>query len=231
MHRNSQKRFYVPGASYFITALTYKRYPYFEEDVLCDLFADSLMFCGIVKGFYLHGFSIMPDHVHLLIQPAHLKESDDSNRRFLSDRRFLDGVNISGIMGSLKRNFSRDCDSVMGYGDERFLRSGGSTLPCEGDTPGVRGAPDGGGISKARIRIHAFGGESVSFEAHITNLEKHRSAFIMKHGHSSPHPPFRWHKSYHDHVIRDEWDFANHLRYIARQREKHGAPGHVWVCT
>jgi hypothetical protein len=44
-----------------------------------------------------------------------------------------------------------------------------------------------------------------------------------------PHPPFRWHKSFHDHIIRDERDFRNHIRYITRQPEKHGIPGRVWI--
>jgi len=38
LHRNSQKRIYLDNAVYFITFKTYDNYPYFKEQIFCDLF-------------------------------------------------------------------------------------------------------------------------------------------------------------------------------------------------
>ena len=70
LHRNSQKRIYEEGASYFITTVTYNRYPYFQIPFLADLFMKDLIFAKDLKQFTLHGYTIMPDHVHLLITPS-----------------------------------------------------------------------------------------------------------------------------------------------------------------
>jgi hypothetical protein len=44
LHRNSQKRIYEEGASYFITTVTYDRYPYFQIPLLAELFINDLLF-------------------------------------------------------------------------------------------------------------------------------------------------------------------------------------------
>jgi len=42
LHRHSQKRFYGEGKIYFITTNTFKRFPYFKEDLFCELFIENL---------------------------------------------------------------------------------------------------------------------------------------------------------------------------------------------
>mgnify|MGYP001025372573 CR=1 FL=1 len=94
MHRNSQKRYYFKNAIYFITTVTHGRYPYFNDDLFCEMFVEEVEECRIFKGFHLYGYAINPDHVHLLIQPGC-------------------GNNYSEVMRSLKTNFSRNANRVM----------------------------------------------------------------------------------------------------------------------
>lgn len=49
---------------------------------------------SLIKEFDIHGWAINLEHLHLLIQPA-------------------GKYNYSEIMGTLKRNFSRDCNDLM----------------------------------------------------------------------------------------------------------------------
>jgi hypothetical protein len=44
LHRNSQKRLYVSDGMYFITTNTENRHPYFENEILCELFLETLDF-------------------------------------------------------------------------------------------------------------------------------------------------------------------------------------------
>ncbi len=112
LHKNSPKRIYVPDAVYYIVVKTQDNYPYFKEQIFCDLFMENLKLCKQLKGFKLYGFSIIYDHVNLLIRP---------NEHF----------NISQIIKSLKENTSRDINVVMGY-------TFGNYLPNVGDTPTCR---------------------------------------------------------------------------------------------
>ena len=94
LHRNSQKRIYFPEAIYFITICTQNRWPFFAEELFCQLFIEELKLCKILKQFHLYGFVIMPDHIHLLIQPN-------------------DHDNISKIIQSTKKEFSRDINYIL----------------------------------------------------------------------------------------------------------------------
>ncbi|MFC1496583.1 transposase, partial [Candidatus Margulisiibacteriota bacterium] len=58
------------------------------------MFIEKLLYCQKLKEFEIYGYKINPDHIHLLIQP---------NEKY----------DFSNIMGSLKRNFSRDCNRMM----------------------------------------------------------------------------------------------------------------------
>ena len=93
-HRNSQKRQYRIGASYFITANTYKRYPYFYNDYLSELFIEQLILCQKLKKFELQGYKVNPDHIHILLQPG-------------------EHSSYSEIMHSVKRNFSINANKVI----------------------------------------------------------------------------------------------------------------------
>lgn len=96
MHRNSQKRFYIHKAVYFITTVTKDRYPYFEEEIFSHLLKAQIQYAQQLFQFTLYAYAIMPDHVHLLIQPH--KE-----------------YNYSRIMFSIKKQFSHNVNRLMGY--------------------------------------------------------------------------------------------------------------------
>ncbi|HPA72468.1 MAG TPA: transposase, partial [Spirochaetota bacterium] len=96
MHRDSQKRLYVPGATYFITTVTHGRYPYFAEGVLCRMMVDQIQFAQTMLDFSVHGCAIMPDHVHLLITPG-------------------DNHSYSRIMFSMKKQSSHNMNRLLGY--------------------------------------------------------------------------------------------------------------------
>jgi len=98
-HRNSQKRIYLSETTYFITTVTENRYPWFENEILCNLFVDQLLLCRNFKGFDLFGFAVMWDHVHLMIRPA------------------MGEYNYSEIMKSLKKQFTHNVNRVMGFND------------------------------------------------------------------------------------------------------------------
>ncbi|HCC22993.1 TPA: hypothetical protein DF272_02330 [Candidatus Falkowbacteria bacterium] len=118
LHRNSQKRFYVDGAIYFITILTKERFPFFDNESLCELFVAELKLAKKMKGFELFAFCVMPDHAHLLLRPG--KE-----------------YNVSQVMHFIKRHFSRDANFILGphlEGEVRELRlQDGSYERYQGD--------------------------------------------------------------------------------------------------
>ena len=93
-HRNSQERFCDDGSTYFITTVTHGRHLFFHEPLLAELFIRDLWFAKSLKQFALYGYTVLPDHVHLLAQP-------------------LGKANISEVMRSLKTNFSRDANDIL----------------------------------------------------------------------------------------------------------------------
>jgi REP element-mobilizing transposase RayT len=96
LHRNSQKRIYIDGATYFLTAVTHLRYPYFAEPIFCELFIYDLSYAASLKRFAVHGYVVLPDHFHLLITPN-------------------GSANISMIMHNIKRNISHNANIMMGF--------------------------------------------------------------------------------------------------------------------
>ncbi|HDQ22811.1 MAG TPA: hypothetical protein ENN28_02430 [Candidatus Uhrbacteria bacterium] len=95
-HKNSFKRIYFSGAVYYVVIKTKNNYPYFKEKIFCDLFIENLKICKQLKGFKLFAFSIIYDHINLMIEP---------NNQF----------NISKIIKSLKENAARNINIIMGY--------------------------------------------------------------------------------------------------------------------
>jgi len=93
-HRNSQKRFYGDNKIYFVVTKTYKNFPFFKETIFCDLVIEELKLSKKAKKFKLYAFSIIYDHLNLLVKP---------------DSKF----NISKVMKSLKENVSRDINYII----------------------------------------------------------------------------------------------------------------------
>ncbi|MFA6215846.1 MAG: transposase [Patescibacteria group bacterium] len=98
LHRNSQKRIYFPDAIYFVTIVVQNRFPFFKEEIFCELFIDDLKYCKNLKKFNLYGFVILFDHVHLLIRPG-------------------DKYNISQILHNLKRTSSLHINEMIKSSD------------------------------------------------------------------------------------------------------------------
>jgi putative transposase len=57
-------------STYAITILTAQRRPHFQRTANADLFIATLFRYRDAAKFLLHGFAILPDHVHILITPA-----------------------------------------------------------------------------------------------------------------------------------------------------------------
>jgi len=163
--RNSQKRFYGDYI-YFITTKTFQNFPFFREEIFCELFILNLKLAKQLKRFKLFGCVVMPDHVHLLLRPGN-------------------DFNISKVMKSIKENTSRDINYVI------------KNALYEGDT------------STCRFHIRQM-------------LQKYQFDFLY---HQTQTPPFKWQKSFYDHVIRTEEDLHTHLNYIQRNPIKHGVCG------
>lgn len=57
-------------STYAITILTHQRRSHFQRTANADLFIATLFRYRDAGKFQLHGFAVMPDHVHVLITPA-----------------------------------------------------------------------------------------------------------------------------------------------------------------
>ncbi|MCF7794321.1 MAG: transposase [Candidatus Cloacimonetes bacterium] len=107
-------------------------------------------------------------------------------------------ANYSKIMHFLKRNFSQNANKILGY----------VRLNDEGDN-----APEGDNAHclQWQIKMDNF-------------VIQTRNKFLEKHGKYHNLPKFKWQKSFHDHIIRNQKDLANHWNYTMNNFLKHGLP-------
>jgi len=96
LHRDSQKRFYGQDYVYFVVTKTSDNYPYFREPIFCELLIEELKICEQLKRFKLYAFSVICDHLNLLVQPG-------------------DEYNISKILQSIKKETARDINYIINY--------------------------------------------------------------------------------------------------------------------
>ena len=61
------RRFQETGHSHFVTFSCYRRQPLFSAPELCDYFVETLEDTRARFGFYVYGYVVMPEHVHLLV--------------------------------------------------------------------------------------------------------------------------------------------------------------------
>ena len=61
------KRYQTEGHYHFITFSCYRRLPYLDSDRARILFEEALEKLRRRHGFYLFGYVLMPEHVHLLL--------------------------------------------------------------------------------------------------------------------------------------------------------------------
>ncbi len=183
-HRNSQKRYYIPGASYFITTNTHLRRPYFKEDIFCELFVEELNLCQRIHNFKLFGYKINPDHVHLLIKPEGISD-------------------YSRIIHFLKKNFTFNVNKI--------------TLPHRRRCP-----------QRRRCATSPLGAKASPLAWFDEKINTYREKYIQNKNPLDHQIPFKWQKSFHYHIINDQNDFKNHIRYIKKQWIKHELKDNKW---
>ncbi len=84
----SPKHYYEKNNLYFITTVIKDRRPIFKDELSCELILNIITYHRFRCNYNIKAFVIMPDHIHIIIQP---KGKDD----------------ISDIMKKLKGSFSR----------------------------------------------------------------------------------------------------------------------------
>jgi len=90
------KRYNAANYCYLVTTVTEGRRPYFGSPSLAHIFIRNLYFYRDRGDYVLHGFVVMPDHVHLLLTP--LKET------------------ISDVMRNIKSYVAKDVREETGQG-------------------------------------------------------------------------------------------------------------------
>ena len=206
LHRNSQKRFYGSDKIYFITTVTRQRFPFFEEDLFCELFVENLRICKELKNFKLYAFIIIPNHIHLLLKPGN-------------------DFNISKVMQSLKQNVSCDINRIINHNEiiydmkehkeenENIFENEMNLI--EGETPASR-------LQLNSSRFLQWDKINKIYNKKGIDIKKYIKQFITKYGNPQfEMSKFKWQQSFYDHVIRDEKDFLKHLKYIIFNCVKH----------
>jgi putative transposase len=60
-------RYQTSGSHHFITFTCYHRFPYLNDDHARQIFEDTLETLRVRHNFFLFGYVLMPNHVHLLL--------------------------------------------------------------------------------------------------------------------------------------------------------------------
>jgi len=89
-----RKRLHFRNAVYHITTNTQNKFPYFEEEIFCNIFLDNLAYHQKGKSFELIAIKINPDHSHIILQPT-------------------GEYNISQIIQSVKRSTSDQINQII----------------------------------------------------------------------------------------------------------------------
>lgn len=93
-----------PNTIHYVTAVTHRRVPVFRSEVACSLFAETLGKTREAYPFKLIGYVIMPDHVHLLLNPLSCDIGGLMRRlKGMSARRIIDWLRAEGHATSLAK--------------------------------------------------------------------------------------------------------------------------------
>jgi REP element-mobilizing transposase RayT len=195
--RTPQKRYYIDDAVCFITVVTRGRFPFFRQPMVADVFVIDLWFASAVKDFTLLGYTIAYDHAHLLVQPH-------------------DQSNISNIVGSVKRNVSRDINDII-HNRSRLRSSAGddSNRPLQDDLETMKAS------FEAMKAAHPTFDPAI-LERHFHLMRDRRAKFYIDPKAASTATEFRWQRSFYDHIIRGDHDLRKHLDYIHDNARMHG---------
>ena len=111
---NSQQPIYYEDVEYFVTIITEGRYPYFNDPIIAELFVRDLWFAVGQKQLAVFGYTVLPDHVHLMFEPK-------------------GELKFSEVLQSIRMNFLRDANDIL------IDRVGRFGVPAAGD--GTSGRP------------------------------------------------------------------------------------------
>jgi putative transposase len=93
-----------PNTIHYVTSVTFRRVPIFRSDTACSLFINTLDETRSKYPFKLVGYVVMPDHVHLLMNPQSCNISDLMRRlKGISARRILDWLREENRVASLAK--------------------------------------------------------------------------------------------------------------------------------
>jgi putative transposase len=74
------KRYQDNGSDHFVTFSCYHRLPYLDDDLIRATFLDRLEWLRQQHEFYVFGYVLMPEHVHLLVsEPKRYKLASTIN--------------------------------------------------------------------------------------------------------------------------------------------------------
>lgn len=103
------KRHFEDGYPYLITTVTHKREPIFSVERNCKIFLVALEFFKLTLDYKIFAYCLMPDHLHIILQPA-------------------GKYDLSYIMRMIKGNFARKFNLMHGkqgkVWQERFYDTG-----------------------------------------------------------------------------------------------------------
>jgi putative transposase len=84
-----RKYYNIPGHFHYLTFTCYQRKQFLNDATICQWLADNLDLARSIELFRLYSYVFMPEHIHLLIQPAR------------------DEYSMSQIMRRIKEPFTR----------------------------------------------------------------------------------------------------------------------------
>jgi len=94
----------IPNTFHFVTTVTYNRVPVFKSPNACEIFTNVLREMREHERFKLVGYVVMPDHVHLIINPQNASVIDSVRTlKSLTARRVLDWLAINNHHASLAK--------------------------------------------------------------------------------------------------------------------------------
>lgn len=89
--------------TFFVTSVTWERRPLFRSERMAKLFLEALYGYRDKKSFYLHEFSLMPDHFHLLLSAP-------------------PGITLEKLIQFVKGGFSYQAKKNLGFSSEIWQR-------------------------------------------------------------------------------------------------------------
>ncbi len=110
------QRFTEGEYCYFVTTATQDRRPLFRDERLCQMLVKNLRYYRDRMNFALHGYVIMPDHIHLLVTPRQPETVSDVMRN-LKSYTSKEIREVLGTQGSIWQR--RFYDRVI-RGEEQF---------------------------------------------------------------------------------------------------------------